>query len=263
MGFGGCEWSPIPSEGGVRGLKQVDFFDFKLSCVDLQELLSSVQEWSFSDDRRTLYYANAHVINCVYENDELLQAVRSADLVYADGIGVVWAGNFLTGCQLEKMTGADWIYPFCKMAEEIGIRIFILAGKTGTAGKAKDNLWKQYPNLKIVGTAYGFISSGSEAELIRTINEAQPHVLFVGMGTPRQELWIHRYRESLDIPVCWTVGALFDYVAGEERRVPVWMKSIGLEWLWRLLVDPIGKWHRYLVGNPKFISRVLKKRFFK
>jgi len=184
-----------------------------------------------------------------------LKILQSMDLVYPDGISIVWGSRLLGGCKLKKMTGADWIFNFCQLAERSGISIYIIAGKPGVAKHACKSLINKYPKLKICGIRDGYYSEISEDDLIDEINNVSPDVVFVGMGVPIQEEWIDSHRAEISAPVCWGVGALFDYVAGIEPRVPPWMNKLGLEWLWRLIVDPLGKWKRYLIGNLSFISR--------
>jgi exopolysaccharide biosynthesis WecB/TagA/CpsF family protein len=101
----------------------------------------------------------------------------------------------------------------------------------------------------------------SAEEVLVDIGRSNPQVVFVGMGAPLQEKWIAAHREEINAPVCWAVGALFDFVAGVEYRVPAWMNRLALEWLWRFLIDPSGKWKRTLVGNPVFVARVLRQKF--
>lgn len=241
-------------------LNTVDILGIQVACVDLDGLLSQVFEWTSGADRRRVCYVNAHVINQACEDNALHRALRTADLVYADGISVVWASRILGGCRLHKMTGADWIDDYCQFAERKGIRTYILAGKPGIARAARENLQNKYPSLKIVGVSDGYFYEHNEGELFDKINQAKPHVLFVGMGTPAQEIWIDDHRADIEAPLCWAVGALFDYVAQVEPRVPGWMNALALEWLWRLIVDPAGKWQRYLLGNPRFVYRVIKER---
>ena len=100
----------------------------------------------------------------------------------------------------------------------------------------------------------------NESQIIQDIDLKKPHILLVGMGVPRQEKWIADVRDRVSPRIYWAVGALFDYVAGEETPVPAWMDALALEWLWRLLIDPRGKWRRYLVGIPKFLWRLLHQR---
>jgi N-acetylglucosaminyldiphosphoundecaprenol N-acetyl-beta-D-mannosaminyltransferase len=159
------------------------------------------------------------------------------------------------------MTGADWIHDFCQQAQQVGLRLYILAGEPGIARLASDNLQNKYPGLKIVGCSDGWFSERSQSDVIHEINAASPHVVFIGLGVPRQEKWIAGRRKQIEAPVCWGVGALFDYVAGVEARVPRLMNLLALEWFWRLIMDPRGKWRRYLLGNPLFIYQVLRQKY--
>ncbi len=233
----------------------------RVACLDFAGILEQVQEWLPAKERRTILYANAHCLNTAWEDLQVRSALNQADLVYADGISVVWASRILDGCRLVKMTGADWIWPFCAWAQEQGVSLYILGGRPGVGARAQKMLLQRYPDLEVLGCADGFFQEKSEVEVIREINRLCPQVLFVGMGTPKQEQWVAARRPALEVPVCWAVGALFDYVAGDERRVPAWLYGLGLEWLWRLWVNPHGKWRRYILGNPRFVWRVLKQRF--
>jgi N-acetylglucosaminyldiphosphoundecaprenol N-acetyl-beta-D-mannosaminyltransferase len=246
----------------------VDILGVHVACTGMAELLTIAGEWAgdrsgrCAEQRlvsRTVLYANAHSLNVACADPAHHAILRGADLVYADGAGVVLAGRLLDARAAQgmaKATGGDWIGPFCARAAAQGWRIYILAGAPGIAAAARSRLQAQWPGLNIVGACDGYFSSAAEAQVIAGIAAAAPDILFVGMGTPRQEKWIAAHRGELPARVCWAVGALFDYVAGAEKRVPGWMNALGFEWLWRLLVNPFGKWRRYVLGNPLFIYRV-------
>ncbi len=238
-------------------VQRVDVLGVPVACGDTTMILQRVQQWVTSGAARTVLYVNAHCLNTACRDPVYHAILRRGDLVYPDGIGVVWAGRLLAGAQMQKSTGADWIEQFCALAEAQQWRIYILAGRPGIARRARERLLQRHPRLAIVGAYDGFFIEKSEREVLRDIAEQAPHVLFVGMGTPTQEKWLNAYRSQIPVPVCWVIGALFDYVAGVEPRVPTWMNALALEWLWRLLVDPVGKWQRYIIGNPRFIVRVL------
>lgn len=239
--------------------ERVNVLGVNVACLDVQGVLDLIQDWSERNERRTILYINAHCLNEAFEDSIYHRILNNAELVYSDGISVVWSARFLGGCRLHKMTGADWIFDFCQWAERNSIRTYILAGKPGIANKTKANLLERWTGLKIVGTCDGYFIEKSESDVLEEIAKTAPHVVFVGMGTPVQEKWIASHRDEIQAPVCWAVGALFDYVAGVEPRVPVWLNAIALEWLWRLIVDPGGKWRRYIIGNPLFVSRVVSQ----
>ncbi len=236
-----------------------------VACIEWEGLLRQVGVWVSATPRegglpRTLSYVNAHCLNIASRNQTYFNHLRAFDLIYPDGIGAVWAGHWLGGAHLHKMTGADWIASFCAKAQTSGWRLYILAGKPGVAQKARDNLLKQYPGLQILGVRDGYFSEAQSAEVLAEIAAVRPDVLFVGLGVPLQEAWISQWKVDLPVKICWAVGALFDYVAGVEPRAPKWMRRLGFEWLWRMLVDPWGKWKRYVLGNPLFFIRVVKQK---
>lgn len=253
----------LPIVQQVSSLKTVDVLGVWIGCVGLEDIVACVRSWSVGEAQRSVFYVNAHCLNVACVDARYRAILNEGDLVYADGIGAVWAARLLGSCQPHKVTGADWIERFCCEAVANGWRIYIVAGAPGVADTARYRLMKRYPSLDIVGIADGYFSTKSAMDVVREIEALSPHVVMVGMGTPQQEQWIAAHREDIATPVCWAVGALFDYVAGVERRAPRWMRSLALEWLWRLLVDPIGKWKRYLWGTPLFMSRVLQQKLRK
>jgi N-acetylglucosaminyldiphosphoundecaprenol N-acetyl-beta-D-mannosaminyltransferase len=158
-----------------------------------------------------------------------------------------------------RMTGADWVWTLAALCEEADRSIYLLGSEPRVAGEATARLRRWYPRLTVAGSHHGFFDIGSpHAErVVEDINERQPDILLVGMGTPKQEQWVEAYADRLDVDVCWTVGALFDYVSGRVPRAPGWLSDNGLEWIFRLGVEPQRMWRRYLLGNPVFLSRVL------
>lgn len=239
-------------------MKTIQILGVEISCLGRRALLKQVITWAREGKQRTITYVNAHCFNIATTNDNYHTLLNQTDLVYADGISIVWASKLLGRCSLEKITGRDWIYDFCELAAQAQLHICILAGKEGIAQTAQENLTQQYPNLKIVGAESGYLDANRTVEVIANINALAPDIVFVGMGTPQQEAWVAAHREELNVPVFWSVGALFDYVAGHEPPVPDWLNKLALEWFWRLLVDPLGKWRRYLIGNPLFLYRLLR-----
>jgi N-acetylglucosaminyldiphosphoundecaprenol N-acetyl-beta-D-mannosaminyltransferase len=209
-------------------------------------------------------YANVHVLNTAYSDLELRRTLNKADLVYCDGAGVALGARLLGHRLPGRMTGADWIEPLSQTCASKNITLYFLGGKPGVAISAAEKLHARYPGLRVVGAHHGYLDDPAVcAAAIASINDAHPHILLVGMGTPIQERWIAAHRHQVDVPVIWAVGALFDFVTGVQPRGPRWMLDHGLEWLYRLCSDPRRLWQRYLVGNPLFILRVLRQRIDK
>jgi N-acetylglucosaminyldiphosphoundecaprenol N-acetyl-beta-D-mannosaminyltransferase len=232
----------------------------RVDCLDQAGLLAACEARLDGGGQAWFGYTNAHSHNTAYEHAAFRATLNAFDIVYADGVGAVLASLLRRGCRLRKLTGADWLDALCARLARRGARIYLLAGQRGVAARAGAALAARFPGLVVAGTADGFFAEKSEAQVRAEIAACAPDVLFVGMGTPRQEMWIAAHCRALPVKICWAVGALFDYVAGVEARAPRWLLALGLEWLYRLREDPAGKWRRYLLGNPLFLWRVLRHR---
>lgn len=234
----------------------------RINNLPLNRLFNLVFSEIKTKGKLKVMYANVHVLNQAVKDVALKKCLNNADIVYCDGEGVR-LGARLLGCSIqERMTAADWIYNLCKRCQTDGIRLFLLGGRPEIAERASMKLISQYPSLKIVGTHYGhYPLFGSENKgIVNKINLSKPDILFVGFGTPLQEKWINQNADMLDIHIIWAVGALFEFVSGHVSRAPRWMTVYGLEWLFRLLVEPQRLFKRYIIGNPLFIYRILLQR---
>jgi N-acetylglucosaminyldiphosphoundecaprenol N-acetyl-beta-D-mannosaminyltransferase len=232
----------------------------RIDDLGLAELVDRSREVVAARAPATFAYANAHVLNVAYHDAELRRFLNDARVTYCDGFGVR-VGALLKGRRLgPRVTGADWLGPYCRLAAEAGHRIFIVAGRAGVADEARRALVETVPGLRVVGASTGYLDDAASERVVRAINAAQADVVFVGMGTPRQERWVVRHRRDIRAPLVWVVGALFDLVAGRERRGPPWLTGHGFEWLVRLHADPVHRWRRYVLGNPLFLWRVLRER---
>ncbi len=209
----------------------------------------------------TVMYANIHVLNTSRQDHDLRPILNSADIVYCDGSGVR-LGAWLLGHKIPpRMTGADWMEQLCAACAGRGTSLYLLGSQPGVADRAAEALKAQCRRLNVVGTHHGYLQDAAvSAAAITSINAARPHILFVGMGTPVQEKWISEHRRELDVPVVWAVGALFDFIAGIQKRAPRWMLDHNLEWLHRFFVEPRRMWRRYILGNPLFVLRVMMQR---
>src|SRR5215203_4231418 len=142
------------------------------------------------------------------------------------------------------------------------LRSALKGSDLGSAADAGAALRRWYPRLDIRGTHHGYFELGSphSERVLEDIAEKQPDILLVGMGTPLQERWVEHYADRLEVPVVWTVGALFDYLSHRVPRAPHWLADHGLEWVFRLALEPRRMWRRYLLGNPAFLTRVWRER---
>jgi N-acetylglucosaminyldiphosphoundecaprenol N-acetyl-beta-D-mannosaminyltransferase len=248
-------------EASVTALPQrARIFDIPIDLGRPPELMRRITGWvGRGHPPRRVMYVNAHVLNRSREIPSLRAALEQADLVYCDGYGVRLAAKALEVEIPHRMTGADWIWGLAALCEAAGQSIYLLGSEPGVTAEAARRLNHWYPRLEISGTHHGFFDIGSphDDRVVEDINARRPDIVLVGMGTPKQELWVQHNSARLETDVLWTVGALFDYVSGRVPRAPGWLADNGLEWIFRLAIEPQRMWRRYLLGNPVFISRVM------
>ncbi|AFY59070.1 teichoic acid biosynthesis protein [Rivularia sp. PCC 7116] len=189
---------------------------------------------------------------------------KDAFLAVPDGVSLLWSAKFLKTPLNGRVNGTDLFEELSAVAEKKGLKVFLLGGRPGAAEAAKRTLQARHPDLKIVGThcpPYGFESQPQQLALINSkIKAVAPDILFVGLGAPKQEKWIYENYLELGVPVSLGIGVSFELVADMVQRAPSWMQKWGLEWLFRLIVEPKRLWKRYIMGNPQFMWLVIQQK---
>ena len=205
-------------------------------------------------------YVNVHTVSLAAEDPTYADVLRSADLVLNDGKGVMLAGlilgrrfpadlngNFFTPKLIERAAASEW-------------PIFLLGARPGVAELVADSLRTEHPALRIAGTMHDHFSSEEEQDVVARIKATGAGLLLVGMGNPLQERFLARRLDETGARLGVGVGAFLDFRVGEATRAPGWMNRMGIEWVHRLFQEPRRMWRRYLIGNPRFVWRVLKSR---
>jgi N-acetylglucosaminyldiphosphoundecaprenol N-acetyl-beta-D-mannosaminyltransferase len=207
---------------------------------------------------------NAHHLLLLQHDQYFREIYRKAFLSVPDGVPLLWAAQFLGTPLADRVNGTDLFEQLCAIAAEKNLKVFLLGGRPGAVDKVKEILQARHQSLNIVGTycpAYGFESDPLElAHINAQILEAKPHILFVGLGAPKQEKWIYENYQKINVPISLGIGVSFELSANMVRRAPVFMRKIGLEWLFRLVVEPKRLWRRYIIGNPVFIGLIIKQK---
>ncbi|MHB1255740.1 MAG: WecB/TagA/CpsF family glycosyltransferase, partial [Dethiobacteraceae bacterium] len=191
-------------------------------------------------------------------DEKLRRLLLQADLFIPDGIGILWAGKVLGKPFPQRVTGVDILVLLVKEAATRGWKIFLLGAPPGISQEVARGWELKYPGLQVVGHHHGYFKEEEEAQVVSKISAAAPDLLFVAMGSPRQEQFIVNNRAVLGAPVCMGVGGSFDVLSGRKKRAPVWMQRIGLEWSYRLLLEP----RRILRMSalPKFVILVIRRK---
>jgi N-acetylglucosaminyldiphosphoundecaprenol N-acetyl-beta-D-mannosaminyltransferase len=229
----------------------------RVDGLGISEVVHSVLEWTNSDSPHLAVGVNAHLCNQAAVDHALRDRVNAADLAYADGQSVVWAANALGIKVPERVATTDLVFPLVDACAREGKKLFLFGGKPGVAAAAADRLTSYAPGLR-VRAHDGYLPAARMGEVIDSIQGHQTDVLLVGLGDPLQQEWVATYRDRLRVPAILTCGGLFDWTSGHMRRAPKWMIRAGLEWLWRLRLEPSRLAERYLVGNPLFMWRFVQ-----
>ncbi len=205
-----------------------------------------------------------HIVK-LNKNPSYRKVYDEAALNLADGVPVMWAAKFLGTPLKDKISGSDLLPVMCKVAAEKGYRLFFMGGRVGAADQAAVEFCTRFPGLQIVGTycpPFGFEKDDAEnTKIVNMIRDAKPDILFVGLGAPKQENWILRFLHQYNVPISIGVGASFEFAAKMVKRAPVWMQKAGLEWFWRILMEPKRLWRRYFIEDMQFFPLLLKQKF--
>lgn len=225
----------------------------------------------FNEDKNTLmnYIENIDKVNIVSGNPEVLfnglndpilkeNFKQKASIIIPDGVGTVLASKLLKKPVREKIAGIDIVREVLIKANLEGKSIYLLGAKEEVLKKCVDNIKSEFPNLKISGFHNGFFDLNSCDDIIEDIKMCNPWAIFVAMGSPRQEIFIEKVMDTVDTHIFMGVGGVFDIFAGELKRAPKWMISLGLEWLYRVAKEPFRI--KRLIAIPKFLLLVLKYR---
>lgn len=199
---------------------------------------------------------NPEKIMKAQEDQSLKKLLNRADFQIPDGIGVLIASRLKGGNVRTRVTGIDLMLKLCELAHKHNKSIFLYGGKPGVAEKAKQNLMEHLSGIKIVGVMDGY--EKDENIVIEKINAAKPDIIFVALGSPKQEYWIVNSVDKVSATIFQGVGGSFDVISGRVKRAPLFFQYLGLEWMYRLIKEPT-RWNRQKV-LPKFIYRVLREK---
>ncbi len=236
--------------------------DVGVSRTSYREVVELCDQWA--RERKTCAAAAAryicvtsvHGIMLAHDDAALANIFNQADIATPDGMPVVWALRSF-GCRgQQRVYGPTLMLEICAKAEESGHRIFLYGGREEALAKLVAKLRDRFPQLQIAGfysPPFRRLTASEEEEIQRTIRESDSDIVFVGIGTPKQELWMYEHRGVFPGVTLIGVGAAFDFHAGRTRQAPGWMQRNGLEWLFRLGMEPGRLWKRYLLVTPRFL----------
>lgn len=237
--------------------RRVDLVGVAIDDLTMDEAIGRIEALIRAGEPSYVVTPNVDHLVMLQEDPAFRAAYGGAALVLADGVPLLWASRLLGTPLRAKVSGSDLFPAFAPVAAARGYRLFFLGGRPGAADRAAAILKARHPGLVVCGTCcppFGFERDPeADARVVAAVREAAPDVLFVGLGAPKQELWLHRHRADLGVPVSLGVGASFEMTAGLVSRAPRWMQRAGLEWTWRLAKEPRRLWRRYLLRDSRFL----------
>lgn len=239
---------------------RVDVLGVGISAVNMTSAVAQIARWIDQGDRRYVCVTGVHGVMESQRDPELRQIHNRSGLTTPDGMPMVWAGRWAGVSDMTRVYGPDLMLRVCEAGLEQGWRHFFYGGSEGVANELAVRLGNRFPGLKVAGVhtpPFRLLEAAEVDEVVSTINAADPDLVWVGLSTPKQELWMSSLRPKLEAAVLLGVGAAFDINSGRASQAPTWMQKGSLEWAYRLAREPRRLWRRYLRNNPEFLIRVL------
>jgi len=239
----------------MNGMNKVSILGVFVDKVNMAKAVERVNAFLKDDGLKTVFTPNSEMVMGGIKDRGLLEIFNKGDLVVPDGIGLVYASRKYGNPLPERIAGFDLMMEILKLLDRQGKSIFLLGGRPGVAGKAAERISTRFSGVQIKGYYHGYFTDEEDREVIERINSCKPDVLFVALGSPKQEKWIYRYKNELNVKIAMGVGGSFDVLAGDVKRAPEAFRRLGLEWFYRLVTQP---WRaKRMLVLPVFAIKVL------
>ena len=243
--------------------RYINILGIDITPIRIETILKQVKKWVRYQQHHSICLCPNYSISLSRKHPAFRQALNQATIVVADGKAVVWACKILGYRHAQQVRGADLTRLVCQMSAQHGFSNFFYGATQPVLKTLVSKLQQQYPNLKIAGTyapPFRPLTAREHREVSKIINASRPDIVWVGLGAPKQELWMAQHAQDLHAPVLIGVGAAFDFVSGAKAEAPRWAQKMALEWLFRLMQEPRRLWKRN-VYHPIFMAQVMLQRF--
>jgi N-acetylglucosaminyldiphosphoundecaprenol N-acetyl-beta-D-mannosaminyltransferase len=251
-----CADFPLVSDFTVAQ-QYANVLGVKVSAIDLRTAVDMADQSIAAQNRGYVCVTGVHGVMEAQRDAEFLRILNHAFINTPDGMPMTWVGRHQGLSQMERVPGPDFMAAMCQLSVQRGYRNFFYGGEPGIADRLKEALQRRFPGLQVVGTytpPFRILNAAEEDDLLTQVHSSKPDILWVGLSTPKQEKFMAKYIDRLEVPLLVGVGAAFDFHTGRIRDCPNWVKRAGMQWLHRLLQDPRRLWKRYLRNNPAFVS---------
>jgi N-acetylglucosaminyldiphosphoundecaprenol N-acetyl-beta-D-mannosaminyltransferase len=244
----------------MKSIERTNVLGIGISAINIPITLRVVEEWISDTASHYICITPVHSVMMCQDESELRQIFNASGLTTPDGMPLVWISRLKGHKHVSRVYGPDLMLALCEHSIDPGYRHYFYGGAEGVPEKLAVALQHRYPGLQVVGAyspPFRALTSEEDAQIVEMLNQAEPDIVWVGLGAPKQERWMASHLDRLNASVLIGVGAAFDFHTGRKPQAPGWMQRNGLEWLFRLLTEPKRLWKRYLYNNPRFIALIL------
>ena len=242
--------------------EELTLLGIPIDNLTMDQAIDTIVNWLTERCSKQVCFVNADCANIAYKDSDYLEVLRNADFCLADGVGLKLAGKLLSQDIAQNVNGTDMFPILCERLSGTHVKLFLLGARAEVVQGVVDWIRTHHPGVQLAGYHHGYFDPDDEHKIIESIRDSGAHLLLVAFGAPRQDVWINQHLGEMGNTVAIGVGGLFDFYSGRLPRAPLWMREIGLEWLYRMLQEPGRLWKRYLIGNLVFLFRVLKEKLF-
>ncbi len=243
---------------------RVNVLGVGVSAINMRTFAQAVDIAIREKKKGYICVTGVHGVMEAQQNPEFRRVLNQAFLCTPDGMPLVWMSKLRGQRAVSRVYGPDLMLELCRISEQTGYRHFLYGGWNGAAVELKEKLLARFPKLQITGTfepPFRALSPQEEAELVKAVQIAAPDIVWVGISTPKQEMFMAKYLNRLHTTLMIGVGAAFDIHSERVKQAPVWMQRNGLEWFFRFCQEPKRLWRRYLKNNPRFVGLILAQVF--
>jgi N-acetylglucosaminyldiphosphoundecaprenol N-acetyl-beta-D-mannosaminyltransferase len=246
----------------MRDHERFNVLGIGVSSINMDVAKEIIGEWIAKRQSNYVTVADVNSIMQGQSNKDFLRIHNRAGMVTPDGMPLVWLGRFNKHKNVDRVYGPDLMLKLCEESITKGYRHYFYGGNEGVPELLKSKLEEKFPGIQVVGTyspPFRPLTDEEDENIINTINNAKPDIVWVGLGAPKQERWMAKHVDRLEAPVLIGVGAAFDFHAGLVKQAPAWIQKSGFEWLFRLSQEPRRLWRRYLKNNPLFVLLIAQQ----
>ncbi|WP_042350941.1 WecB/TagA/CpsF family glycosyltransferase [Bacillus massiliigorillae] len=237
-------------------MQKETYFGVDVSPLSYDEILVDIEQRMQADQKSTIIAVNPEKVMAAEQNEQLRELINNSTYGIPDGVGILLASKLKKGTITSRVTGVDMMDRLLEFAAKKGYRVFLYGAKEEVVSQAKAKIEEKYPEIIISGYENGYVQDPKQ--VVNKINEAKADLLFVAMGSPKQELWIREHMDSVSAKVFQGVGGSFDVFAGHVKRAPAFYRNLGLEWFYRLMKEP--KRLKRQLALPKFLLKVMRSK---